>query len=385
MDKKEGKKLAILLFDGWSLLPRRSSFIFHLDNNFFNDLYAQNRSLAIAKDPDHQIEKTFFSGNQIPLNKQLIRDLGQKSQFWQNPQITKMTDSIRRSGGRLWFLATDVDDCLKQIIQDSRQNAINKVGLFSAEEPTIDRRPHRLTADVLLASANRPQNFKIQPEDGVIYWTDISRTAQFKKYLNRQKYQPLRQLTLTDENNASFDDTIINNRSTDFRQIITNAGHNLYQSNCSQSLSDIPLEANCIILALDENYFSVNLDFPIIHQRREKLIDLIEQLISAKQFTIIITSRWGLDKNSPSIELLPFIFYDDQFSRQTTKSPIEEYLASDYDLSNIGPTILDYLDIEKPPEMTAKSMLKSLYPERYVGNHQYIGFRRPAISSRSLF
>lgn len=384
MNTKEGQKLVILLLDGWSLLPSRSDFIFHPNNHFFRNLYQQNRSKPIAKNPQHHIEKTFLSGNQVLHPKLLIRDLVQKSQFWSNPQVTRITDSVKRSGGRLWFLVSDVDDRIKQIIHRSREVGLNKLGLFSTRELPIDLHRRQLIADILLTSAETPQSFKIQPEDGVIYFTDLLETAQFKKYLNQQKYQPLRQLALTDENNLSFDEPIISQKIVDFRQIIQDAGHNLYQSNCHQSLSNIPQEADCIILSLNEDHFSPSLDFQTLHQRRENLVNLIEKLILANKFKIIITSRWGFDKNSPKLELLPFIFYDDEFSRQTTKSPIEQYLTNDYDLSNIGPTILEYLSIEKPSEMTAGSMLKSLFPEHYIGNHQHISIRQPAASWRSL-
>ena len=233
------------------------------------------------------------------------------------------------------------------------------------------------------------RQFKIQPEDVLIYFCDLADINQYNYILNRQPHSPLRSYVLTDESASGLIDPIFENISgQDFQKVLTDRGFLVSHHNIDPSKNFLlDRQSDVALVNLPADYFDFELPTRFLNRRRQYLVSTMQNLLHESAYHIILTSRFGNPKKqSDNFELLPFIIIDSRLEHlQLIHSPIEQYLATRHTLADVAPTILELLGIQQPKEMTGRSMLKNLYPEHHIGDHAKISMRHPTPTPRSLF
>lgn len=391
-NKSNKQKAIILLLDGWSLTSKTFNCFFHKNiDSFFRSLLANFRSLPIAKNRELEPQKTFFAGKEIFNHRRLIQDIQAPNVFWQNPKVNQAVLSLKRSGGRLWFLKDEPDQFFDQLFDQPQLHGHSKIGVYYQKETSSILRSSNHQSDLLITTLSNRQRFQLKPEDILIYFCDFAEINQFRLILNRQRYRPLRSMVLTDNEEQNLLDIIVENKlSPNFSTVLLE--NNFAVSDViidPAQRFEIDQNADLTFVYLPFDYFDFDLPSSILRHRRDHLIQTIESLLHQNTHThkIMVTSRFGDPQNqSGDFELLPFIIIDHKLDQnQKISSPIENHLSFGRTIADIAPTILDLFAVEKPAEMSGCSLLGTLYPEHYLGDHARISMRLPSPTPRSMF
>lgn len=391
LNKKPNKQKALLmLLDGWSLSPQNLNCFFHKNSDpFFRSLLTNFRSLPIAKKPEHHPQKTFFAGSDIFHQRRLAQDVQTPKNFWQNSKLIQASDSLKRSGGRLWFLNYDPSEHFFNLIQEARNNGISKVGVYLSHLPENSLNWQRTVPDLVTTTMVDHHQFKIQPEDVLVYFCDLADINQYHYIINRQPHSPLRSYVLTDESESGLIDAIFENKSgQNLQNILTDRGFSVSHHSIDPSKNILlNRQSDIAFVHLPDDFFDFDLPTRFLNRRRQHLITTLQNLLHETAYHIILTSRFGNPKKqSDNFELLPFIIIDSPLEHSNIiNSPIEQYFKTRHSLADVAPTILELLGIKQPVEMTGRSMLKNLYPEHYIGDHTLISMRHPTPTPKSMF
>lgn len=383
------QKAIILLLDGWSLTSKTFNCFFHKNNDqFFRLLFSNFRSLPIAKNYEFEPQKTFFAGKEIFNRRRLIQDIQAPNVFWRNPKINQAVLSLKRSGGRLWFLKDEPDQSFDQLFDQPQLHGHSKIGIYYQKEVSPFFRSVNHQSDLLITTPPNRQ-LELKPEDILIYYCDFLEINQFHSILKRQRHRPLRSIVLTDNEERNLLEVIAENK------LWPNLSTILLENNFAVSDAiidpvkqlDIDLNADFILVYLPLDYFDFDLPMPILRHRREHLVQTIENLLHQNTHKVMVASRFGDPQNqSGNFELLPFIILDHKLDQnQKISSVIENHLCFGHTLADIAPTILDLFAVKKPAEMSGQSFLRTLYPENYLGDHGHLSMRLPSPTPRSMF
>lgn len=391
LNKKLNKqKVLLMLLDGWSLSPQNLNCFFHKNSDpFFRSLLTNFRSLPIAKKAEHHPQKTFFSGSDIFHQKRLVQDVQTPKNFWQNHKILQVSDSLKRSGGRLWFLNNDPDEHFFNLIQEARNNGISKVGVYLSDLSENSLNWQRTVPDLVTTTMVDHRQFKIQPEDVLVYFCDLADINQYHYIVSHQQHSPLRSYVLTDESESGLIDVVFENQfRQDLQKILIDHDFSISHHSIDPT-NNILLnhQSDIVFVHLPVDFFDFDLPTRFLNHRRQYLVTTLQNLLHESAYHIILTSRFGNPKKqSGNFELLPFIILDSPSQHSNMiNSPIEQYLATGHTLADVTPTIFELLGIKQPIEMTGHSMLKKLYPEHHIGDHALISMRRPTPTPRSMF
>jgi len=363
---------------------------FHKNSDpFFSSLLTNFRSLPVAKKTEHHPQKTFFSGSDIFHQKRLIQDIRQPENFWGNQKIIQASDSLKRSGGRLWFLNYDPDEHFFNILQEARSNGISKVGVYLSHVPENSLKWQRTVPDLVTTTMIDHRQFKIQPEDILVYFCDLADINQYHYIVSHQPHSPLRSYVLTDEAENGLIDAIFKNKpGQNLQNVLSDRGFSTSHHSIDPAKNlAFNRQSDVVFVHLPADYFDFDLPTRFLNHRRQYLVSTLQNLLHETAYRIVLTSRFGNPKKqSDNFELLPFIIIDSPSGQSNIiHSPVEQYLATGHTLADVAPTILELLGIKQPTEMTGRSMLKNLYPEKYIGDHALISMRRPTPTPRSMF
>lgn len=389
-NKSNKQKAIILLLDGWSLTSKTFNCFFHKNSDpFFRSLLSNFRSLPIAKNSQSEPQKTFFAGKEIFNRRRLIQDIQAPNVFWQNPKVSQAAQALKRSGGRLWFLKDEPDQYFNHLLDQPQLHSHSRIGVYYQKESSPFFQTSNQPNDLLIATTSNQRQFQLEPEDILIYFCDLAEIDQFSSILKRQRHRPLRSIVLTDNEEQNLLEIIAENKL--WPNLFTILSEN------NLTVSDVIIDpaqklqigqnADLIFVYLPFDYFDFDLPTRILRHRRNHLVQTIENLLHQYTHKVIITSRFGDCQNqSGNFELLPFIIIDHQSAQdQRVASPIESYLSFGHTIADIAPTILDLFAVKKPAEMSGSSLLRTLYPENYLGDHVYISMRAPSPTPRSMF